>query len=89
MALTATQKQRVRNWAEEKARNSGVPVTWVKAAINDVCDAFDTFLLDNQASINTRINNASQPHGVTFTAAQKKILFALYCLAKYEQDKDG
>jgi hypothetical protein len=89
MALTANQKQRARNWMERKAKEAGLPVSWVKGAVNDALDAIDGLMTSNAGAISTAINGASQPHGITFTAAQKKILFALWAEAKFDTDKDG
>ena len=89
MALTATQKDRARQWMAQKAKDASVPVTWVKAAVNDTLDAIDTDMTAHKATLSTAMNTASTPHGITWTAAQKKILFALWSEITFNTDKDG
>lgn len=84
MALTVAQKQQARQWMATKFNPS-----WTKPAVNDALDAIDTHMATQTSAISTAINGASTPHGVTFNATQKKILFALWAEAKFNVDKDG
>ena len=87
--LTAIQKQQVRNWMEQKALLSNVPVTWVKAAVDAAAQAVEDLLVSNATAISNAINAASTPHGVTFTVTQKRMLVALVFQARFLADRDG
>lgn len=81
--LTNSEKAQIRNILERKFPN----VTWPKAAVNDAAQVVEDFLADNQASVATSINTATvTPHGVTFTANQKKVLSAAVFYLKYVKD---
>ena len=57
----------------------GVPIRWVKAAVNDTVDAIDSLISNAKPQISTVIDDASQPYGVTFTA-QEKVWLTAYTL---------
>lgn len=101
--LTVEERTKLRNFMERKALELEVPVTWVKAALNDAAQAFED-VLDGDAPITAdeitatsgnfpsivsqRINAATQPHGgLTLTGAQKKALGAKVFELKYIRDQ--
>jgi hypothetical protein len=72
--------------------------TVTKPQINAAMQAIEDTLLDYvlqagdagqtvQQLVSTAINAATQPLGVTFTAPQKKLLFAYWANVKYLRDK--
>lgn len=101
--LTESQYRRIRNRAEQKAHDSGVPVRWVKGAIHDaaqaIVDALDGTVpltrsevpagggIGFQVVMSARIDAATASHGVSFTNAEKKWLFAFTVEQIYERDK--
>lgn len=84
--ITDQEKAQIRNAVERKAIQEGIAVYWIKAALNDAAQAVEDLLVNNAAAISNVINNASQPHGVTFTANEKKWIVALTILMKYNRD---
>jgi hypothetical protein len=81
--LTNQEKARIRNILAEKFP----AVTWPKAAVDAAAQVVEDFLTDNQATVAGSINTATVgPHGVTFTANQKKVISAAVFLLKYGRD---
>lgn len=80
--LTNQEKARIRNALERKFPNA----TWPKGAVNDAAQVIEDFLTSNQAAISTSVNTATSTYGVTFTAAQKKVLGAAAFYEKYLRD---
>lgn len=80
--LTNQEKTRIRNILESKVASQ----SWAKAAVNDAAQAIEDFLVDNASAVSATINTASAPHGVTFTAPQKKILVAAVLYVKFLRD---
>jgi hypothetical protein len=85
--LSADEKTKIRRALADVAQANDIPITWVKAAVNDAAQAVEDLLVNNAEAISTAIDTASQPHGVTFTVAQKKALVAWTLFVKYERDK--
>lgn len=80
--LTNQEKARIRNTLERKFPNA----TWPKGAVNDAAQVVEDFLTNNQAAIATAVNTATSSYGVTFTAAQKKIIGSAVFYEKYLRD---
>lgn len=81
-ALTNLEKAHIRNILERKFPNA----TWPKGAVNDAAQVVEDFLTSNQAAIGATINTATSTYGVTFTAAQKKVVGAAVFYEKYIRD---
>lgn len=88
-ALTETERVKVRRGIEKWANDNGVPVSWVKAAVNDSAQAVEDAIQAIKADVANDIDAASQPHGVTFTAAQKKVIAAWVLRLNYVRDTIG
>lgn len=86
-ALTDVEKRIIRNFLERKATDTQVPVSWVKAAVNDGAQAIEDLIVANAGAISSAIDAATTPHGVTFTAAEKKALVAKTLELKFVRDK--
>lgn len=84
--LTDEEKTKIRNAAARKADEIGVPIRWVKGALNDVAQAVEDLLVNNATAISNAIDAASEPYGITFTAAEKKWIVALTVLMKHNRD---
>jgi hypothetical protein len=101
--LTDAEKIKIIRRAHEKAHAAGVPVRWVKAALLDVVqtiqDAVDGTINIQKAEcaagtgtgfnviVSDRIDVTATTHGLTFTTAEKKWLFAFTMELTYERDK--
>jgi len=66
---------------------ASVPLVYTKPVMRVAFQAAEDWLVANQSSFSSAINAATQPLGVTLTAAEKKALFAAYALWKYGKDK--
>lgn len=84
--LTTEEKTKIRNAAARKAVEADVPVRWVKGALNDAAQAVEDLIIASAIPISNAINAASQPYGITFTAAEKKWIVALTVLMKHNRD---
>lgn len=60
-------------------------VNYTKAQLNAAAQACEDFLATNASTVSAAINTATSPF--TFTAAQKKKIFAEVVEAKYQRDK--
>lgn len=100
-AMTTSQKTQIRQAASRKATQLGVPVDWVKDAINDAAQAIintldgDVPLQQSEIGptgtgfnvvMSNRIDNATSPYGFTFNVTQKKWLFAFVCEIVFQRD---
>jgi len=101
-SLTAKEKALVRNFLERKALDTGIPVSWIKAAVNDASQVFED-LIDGTTPITDaeipgggksfkvlakeRMDTASIPHGVTFTNNELKWISAKTFELKFIRDK--
>lgn len=74
--LTEAEKVKIRRGLERWANENGVPVAWVKAAVNDAAQAVEDALQNMKVSVSSTMDTASQAHGVTFSNPQKKIIAA-------------
>lgn len=84
--LTDAEKAQIRNAVARKATQEGVPIHWVKGAINDAAQAVEDLLVSSAPAISNTIDDASQPYGVTFTADEKKWIVAWAVFMKYQRD---
>jgi hypothetical protein len=84
--LTDREKTMIRNRAEQKATEAGVPIRWVKGALNDSAQAVEDLIVSSATAISNTIDAASQPYGITFTATEKKWIVALTVLMKHNRD---
>ena len=84
--LTTEEKVKIRNDMERKAAQEGIPVQWIKDAVNDAAQAIEDLIINNATAISNAIDAASQPHGITFTADEKKWLVAFTVLMKHNRD---
>lgn len=84
--LTDEEKTKIRNAAARKADKAGVPIRWVKGALNDAAQAVEDLINNSSIAISNVINAASEPYGITFTAAEKKWIVALTVLMKHNRD---
>lgn len=74
--LTDDEKVKIRRGLEKWANDQGVPIAWVKAAVNDAAQAVEDALQSMKISVSADMDTASQAHGVTFSNPQKKIIAA-------------
>ena len=68
---TDDEKRKIRNAVERKATETGIPIRWVKDALNDATDDLDSFIQNAKPQIANVIDAATQPYGVTLTAQEK------------------
>ena len=85
--LTAEERQKIRRALERYANENDLPIDYVKGAVNDAAQAIEDQLTNVQASISAAVDAATAPYGISFTAAQKKIIGAYVFAAKYERDR--
>jgi hypothetical protein len=102
-ALTDRQRRLIRNRAERKSQDLGVPVRWVKGAIHDAAQAIVDTLdgtvnltraevppgegIGLPAILSARIDTATSAYGVTFTNPEKKWIVAFTLEQLFERDK--
>lgn len=84
--LTTEEKVKIRNAAARKANEAGVPIRWVKGALNDAAQAVEDLIVASAIPISNAINTASAPYGITFTATEKRWIVALTVLMKHNRD---
>ncbi len=86
--LTTDEKVKIRRAVARKAANIGVPVSWVKGAVNDSAQAVEDILASAafQTQVSDDIDTASTPYGVTFTNSEKKWIAALVMEINYVKD---
>lgn len=84
--LTDEEKVKIRNAAARRANEAGVPIRWVKGALNDSAQAVEDLLANSALAISNAINAASEPYGITFTAVEKRWIVALTVLMKHNRD---
>jgi hypothetical protein len=87
--LTDEEKRQIRNYMERYAAANNVPVAVVKAAVNDSAQAFEDWLVANQAGAAVAVQAAAAPHGVTWTNPELKQLGAIVFNLKYSRDKEA
>lgn len=97
-ALTDTEKRQLRRQMENKANSLGAAVRWDKAGIHAVMQAIEDRILTDTIGtgnntktpatiISEAVDAAATIHGLTFTVAEKKFIFAFWAKAKFERDK--
>lgn len=87
--LTTEERRQIRNYMERYANANNIPIAWVKAAVNDSAQAFEDWLVANQASASAAVQAAASPHGITWTNAQLKQLGAKVFDLKYGRDREA
>jgi hypothetical protein len=88
--LTDAEKALIRRRIAKLARENDVPITWIKAAINDAAQAVED-ILDSAAfksQTSTAMDTATQSYGITFTNTEKKWIGAYVMFTRYDKDKE-
>lgn len=80
--LTAEQLAEIRRAV---AAESDPPITWTKAQIDAATQAIEDWWIANAVSLNTTINAATVPLGITFTIAQKTRIGKFWLLSKFQR----
>lgn len=101
--LTATEYAHLRNFMERWATANAVPLTWVKGAVNAAAQTVEDLLDGTvniiraeiatgdgtglPAVVSARIDTATAPFSITFSAAVKKALVAKVFELKFIRDR--
>lgn len=100
--LTTEERTKIRRFMEQKANETAISVTWIKAAVNDASQAFEDLIdgtvviADSEIPVagksfkilsKERMDAASTPHGVTFTNVQLKWIAAKTFELKFIRDR--
>lgn len=86
--LTPEELGKIRIQLAKYSAKNGIPINYVVAAVNAAAQTIEDELSAVQGQISAAIDAATQPHGITFTGAQKKAIGAHVFNAKYDRDKD-
>lgn len=100
--LSPAERVDVRNRLEAKALALGIPVSWVKGLVDAAAQAVEDLISGDSliaraevpaggisfpVLLSARLDAATQPFGVTLTAAQKRHLVAFVLRVKFERDQ--
>ncbi len=84
--LTEQEKIMVMKFMARLASTNQVPVDYIKDVIRDAAQAVEDLLVASTGTISTTIDTATQPHGITLNANQKRWLVAKVFELKFKRD---
>lgn len=83
--LTNQEEDKIRNVIERKANEAGVPITWVKAQLNNAAQAIEDVITGRAAAISLAIDTAMSP--IVLTNPQKRFLVGKVLETKFQRDR--